>query len=296
MIHFGSSFEHNSDEDEFKEARENQVNEMPNQSNSTGNEPTPTQVSAVSVKLPPFWTRSPRIWFTKVECQFTLQGISNESTKFAYVMSVLNEEVAEKVMDVIENPGDTPYTNLKNSLIEQYTLSEERRIHELLYETDLGDKKPSELFKYMKSIVGSKTDTYNDAFLLSLWEGRLPGQITAILKAGNFAELKDRLACADRVFDALRNVQVNSVHSSAASDSYEKVLAKNKELEAEVNELKRRFSRFDAGSSRNSENSNRNRSRSRKRNFNPNYCFYHNRFGKRALKCNDQSCKFKSEN
>ena len=51
-------------------------------------------VSAVSVKLPPFWLADPAIWFLQVEAQFTLKGIVQQRTKFDHVIAVLAPEVA----------------------------------------------------------------------------------------------------------------------------------------------------------------------------------------------------------
>lgn len=291
---FGFSLSLSSgEESDYSEARDDPI-KMPTTPNTATPGPSNSQVNAVSIKLPPFWTRSPRIWFKKVECQFMLQGVTQENTKFAHVVSILSEELAEKVMDVIENPGEQPYATLKKALIEQFTLSEERRIHELLYDTEIGDRKPSELFKYMRSVAGN-SEVYSDSFLITLWEGRLPTQISAILKVGNYPETKDRLSAADRIFEALKNVQVNEVQSSHNNKAYEKLVEENRYLRDEISELKVRFSRFDGTNSyQQSRDRNRNRSNSRNRRSeeNPDFCYYHNTYGKKARKCR-APCKFK---
>lgn len=302
MTDFGILFNSSSEEEsDYSSSRVPKEIKMAPPSPNRNSEPLTSQINAVSVKLPPFWIRSPRIWFTKVECQFALQNVSTESTKFAHVMSVLNEEVAEKVMDVIENPGDTPYTSLKQALIEQYTISEERRVQELLAETDMGDRKPSDFYKHMRSMAGN-SEKFPDELLTSLWESRLPSQISAILKCGNFTDNKVRLTTADRVFDALKNVQVHSMQSAVStsmqstSDMYEKLLMRNRDLEAEINELRVRFNKMNKSGSSRDASRNRGRSQSRNRNFrNSDFCYYHNRFGEKALKCREP-CKFKTGN
>jgi hypothetical protein len=43
-------------------------------------------VYRVVVRLPPFWTYRPVVWFAQAEAQFELAGITSERTKFNYVI------------------------------------------------------------------------------------------------------------------------------------------------------------------------------------------------------------------
>ena len=43
------------------------------------------RVTAVSVKLPPFWPEKTRLWFAQAEAQFDVKGITVEKTKYSYV-------------------------------------------------------------------------------------------------------------------------------------------------------------------------------------------------------------------
>ena len=72
---------------------------------------------AVSVKLPPFWPDKTDIWFAQAEAQFKMKNITNEKTKYAYVVSVQDSDKATQVLDIIRAPpAEEPYKALKNRL------------------------------------------------------------------------------------------------------------------------------------------------------------------------------------
>lgn len=85
------------------------------------------EVNAVSLKLPPFWPNLPVHWFHQVESQFNTRGINTERTKYDYLISSLTQEVITSVFDVMQGivttQDATPYTTLKNALINRFTKS-----------------------------------------------------------------------------------------------------------------------------------------------------------------------------
>lgn len=260
-----------------------------------------SNISAVSVKLPDFWSHMPDAWFRRIESQFSLRNITVEETRYHHLMSVVTEEMARKVMHVLDNPGNTPYTTLKEALIKSYALNEEQKMKELLRDTELGDRKPSELFSHMQTVAG-KSELYTDKFLLALWEERLPNQVTAILKINDSSKsTTETLDAADRIFDALQQPAVSAVSAQNQSTSSSSVSAlhelqlRNQILEKEVESLKFRMN----------QNRFRGRSRSRSRNFNGSrsensnqssgLCWYHLKYKEKAHKCTPP-CSFQSLN
>ena len=62
------------------------------QANATGH--SVTNIAAVALKLPPFWSADPQVWFAQVESQFFTRKITNQDTKFHHIVASLPPEVA----------------------------------------------------------------------------------------------------------------------------------------------------------------------------------------------------------
>ena len=87
---------------------------------------------------------------------FMLRGITSQMTKFHHVLANLSQKIATKVRDLLMNlPVENPYDVLK-TLVKRTTLSEQRRLQQLLSIEDLGDQKPTQLLQKMQQLLDDK--------------------------------------------------------------------------------------------------------------------------------------------
>ncbi|XP_077546323.1 uncharacterized protein LOC144158974 [Haemaphysalis longicornis] len=154
----------------------------------------------VAVKLPPFWADSPEVWFAQVEAQFSLARITQDRTRYDYVVAHLDARYANEVRDILANPPtDNLYEHLKTALIRRLPLSEEQKIRQL-QSAELAERKPSQLLRHLRALAGNMQ--VQDSFLRSLWLQRLPPHAQAILQAQVKLPLDELAEIADRVVEA----------------------------------------------------------------------------------------------
>lgn len=253
----------------------------------------PGNVFKVGVRVPPFWAEEPEIWFAQVEGQFSIAGITSDVTKFNYVIGHLDNQYSREIKDIIISPPATnKYERLKTELIKRLTASNEKKIKQLLMHEELGDRKPSQFLRHLKSLAGPNVP---DDFLRTIWVSRLPHGIQTVL-AGQpgAASLEDLADLADRVNDlASPTPKVAAVNDAVPSSVLHELTREVAELRRQFQQMSTRNSRPRSRSTRNTRSSSRQRSQSNYRKF-PN-CWYHNKFGEKASKCT-RPCDYRSEN
>ncbi|CAH8444494.1 unnamed protein product, partial [Schistosoma intercalatum] len=153
------------------------------------------------LRLPTYGVNNLRIWFAQVEALFLARGIRSQATKYAHVVGALPIEVATEVGDLIDNVPETdPYDKIKAAVIQRTSLSDEKRLQQLLTSCELGDKRPSQLLRHMRQLAGPyKLD---ETLLKQMWSQRLPHSVRQILSvSGASVSLDDLADMADRMIE-----------------------------------------------------------------------------------------------
>lgn len=211
-------------------------------------------ISAVAIKLPPFWISKPELWFVQIEAQFATRNITSDITKYNYAVAALDSEAASEVEALLLNPPtEKRYDALKSALISAFGKSQQTKDNELLSLSGLGDRKPSALLRYIRSL-NSDPETLLRAFFMA----QLPTQVRQILSSLALGDLEEVAKKADAILEASECCSIESNVSS---------LKPNQQTDAAVS-----------------------RSRNQKdRSFNE-LCFFHKKFGLNARRCKGGNC------
>lgn len=253
----------------------------------------PPGVYATAVKLPSFWVRSPSSWFAHAEAKFNTSRITDEKTKYDYVLANLDENVIDMILDIVQAPGATPYTTLKKTLKDRFEKSESKRIEELLSGSEMGDKRPSDFFRHMTVIAGTSTAVSED-LIKNLWLRRLPTMIQVVVKSSPSTDKDTLLKLADDVYEVYERDRAKSVFSVESKASESSQLKRLESKISELSEMVQKLGNKGSNNDKQSKGSQNRRSRSRSKSKGRGYCWYHERFAEKAQKCT-KPCAYPSK-
>ncbi|XP_044749756.1 uncharacterized protein LOC123310354 [Coccinella septempunctata] len=247
------------------------------------------EINKISVKIPPFWSEKPERWFYQIDAQFRINGIRKDSLKFDYLISQLEPSLIDNIWDIATGSDDNKYQLAKERLTSIFAESEEKRIKRLLTGQNLGDLKPSQLLRKLKTLAG--TDI-SERVIKTLWLENLPINIKNVVITSE--EGVNRLAImADKIYELNPPNELYGIEGSG-SNATKSTSNELEELRTEVAELTKAIKQFSISyekrPTRRSLTPGRGRDRSKSRQkFNPEgkYCYFHYRYAK---KCRPEKC------
>ncbi|XP_054706546.1 hemicentin-1-like [Uloborus diversus] len=130
----------------------------------TNNTVQSDSVLRVATRLPPLWKSNITVWFIQVEASFNVSRITNDETKYNYLLSAIDADTLSAVTDlIIAPPEGNKYQALKDRLVKEFSDSQSSQIRKLLCEltlekitSDQGRQFESELFRQLTRFIGAE--------------------------------------------------------------------------------------------------------------------------------------------
>ena len=164
------------------------------------------------------------------------------------------------------------------------SVSEQKRLQQLLTTEELGDRKPSQVLRRIQQLLGDKATTMDATFLRELFLQRLPANVRMVLtpSAGDL-DLEQLAQLADRI------VEASPTPTIAATDTTTQWTAQVTELTRRLDELTTQMASavntFSRRPRRSPSPARRRQSTAADNTTTERLCWYHRKFGEAAKKC-----------
>ncbi|BHF78292.1 hypothetical protein SprV_0602140500 [Sparganum proliferum] len=202
-------------------------------------------VHAVHFTLPDLWQHAPELYFIRIESAFYSANITKELSKYHKLVEVLPANIISQVQPLlVKPPADAPYSALKAEILRLNAVSDRQRYHQLIKEESLGDRKPSELLRRMRTLLGDMQ--VDEKLVKEMFLERLPPDVQTILASGSQDLTLSHLAeMADRMIEVQR-FQPPSVAqiSTSSSTVNEQLLQQMSTMANEIASLKLQLARI----------------------------------------------------
>ena len=246
----------------------------------------PAAVSAKEKKLADFWISRPTMWFRLFSGAYP--NTLSEDRRFNTLLNHLPSEALPFVDHILRAPGDDPFTRAKANLIRHYEESPRDLARKLRNLTSLGDRTPSDMLYYMRSLLpGVPDNSLFEVIFLDL----LPAN--ARDAAVKFDNLEQMATAADKVLAEQPQGSVSPVDISPLSVS---AVASERRLQPSSSYADLRPAPVTDLLPLEQVNALRQRPQSRRAYAKEtDLCYIHARFGTDAYKCADLTvCKMKN--
>lgn len=238
--------------------------------------------------MPEFTPSDLELWFSIMDRSFQTTGIVVDATKFGYALTAIGARYALEVRDIIMSPpAENAYNTLRTELVKRISLSQEHKTRQLLEHEEIGDRKPSQFLRHLRSFAGN---VVGDGVLRTIWLSRLPVHVQPHLVTRTTETLDQLAETADAIAEATKAPanRISEVTHPNPNEAYTQVQTQQRELLEQIATLQKTIETMKISDrSRDSVRRGqqyRTRSTSRGR-PSTSVCWYHYRFGQAARKC-----------
>ncbi|XP_025159773.1 uncharacterized protein LOC112589687 [Harpegnathos saltator] len=213
----------------------------------------------------------------------------------------------KRIADILTSPPVIDkYVTLKTQLLARFADSADKQLHRLLTDLELGNRKPSQLLRHMRTLAG---DRVSQDILRVRWLALLPPGIQRVLKILRTTCLEDLSTVADELMEGSSTpkfLQLPAPHSpspgrlgaaaSADTQTIQRLGEAVTTMQQSVAHLTTLLEHLLPAVVHQGQPTQRQRTRSRSRSRNTQqltsqWCYYHRRFGAAARRC-QQPCSF----
>ncbi|CAE1313408.1 unnamed protein product [Acanthosepion pharaonis] len=198
-------------------------------------------VSAVNTVSLAYFKADPALFFTQLELECELRGITSQKTKFNLAVSKLPLEAVQEVREIIISPPkDKPYYKLKEELVWRTSMSRQKKLSQLLHEEQLGDSKSSQFLHHLQHLAGEGNE---DGIIRHIFLQHLPSAYHAVLATvGKDASVEKLAKIVDNVADLTSGCTAPvSAIQTEEPDPLARLLEAQRRLEARMEDLERRL-------------------------------------------------------
>ena len=115
----------------------------------------PIAISGVISASVPTWAGDATVWLAQMDAFFAANKVTSQGQRYSLLITSLPPALTAEVKDILTSPpGSFTCEQLKAEIIKRTTFSQQERLRQLLNSEELGDRKPSQLLRRMKSLLG----------------------------------------------------------------------------------------------------------------------------------------------
>ena len=142
------------------------------------------------------------------------------TTIYVHTRRGLPSEIAKEIEDILERPPtEKQFDMLKEAILSRLERSDNAKLRELLNNVSMGDRTPSQLLHFMKSLLGRRH--MDERIMRQFWFEKLPQTMTHISEEKTPSQLAE---LTDRIVDTYHQKPSVSQVSSENHKEYEAVM------------------------------------------------------------------------